>query len=151
MMHRLAILFIVICIGTSIQAQEKRISKEEFRERQEAFFIKEAGLTEEEASKFFPLYYELQDRRKAINDIGWEQMRKGKNSETTEAEYAEIIEKVAKAHVDAEKLDLEYLKKFKQILSAKKIYNFQRAEMKFRHDMLKNVHRPQPQDKDKKK
>lgn len=146
MIQRLATLLIILCISISIQAQDKKkngFTKEEFRSRQEAYLTEKADLTKEEASQFFPLYFELQDRKKAVNDEGWKQVNKGKDPKTTDAEYEQIIDNIVKARIDADKLDLEYLQKFKKILSAKKIYKLQRAEMKFHRDILKIMHQPQ--------
>lgn len=150
MIQRLAILLIMISISISMQAQDKKkpgFSKEEFRARQESYLIEKAGLTKEEATKFFPIYFELQDRKKAVNDEGWKQIRKGKDPKTTEAEYEEIVDNIVKARIESDKLDLEYLQKFKKILSAKKIYKLQRAEMKFHRDILKIMHQPEKDNK----
>lgn len=138
-------LLIVLCISTYVQAQEKKkpgFSKEEFRARQESYLTEKAELTKEEAAKFFPVYFELQDRKKAINDQGWKQIRKGKDPNTTEAEYEQITESLIRTRIEADKLDLEYLQKFKQVLSAKKIFKVQHAEMKFHRDILKIMHQP---------
>lgn len=150
MIQRLAILLIMISISISMQAQDKKkpgFSKEEFRARQESYLTEKAGLTKEEATKFFPIYFELQDRKKAVNDEGWKQIRKGKDPKTTEAEYEEIVDNIVKARIESDKLDLEYLQKFKKILSAKKIYKLQRAEMKFHRDILKIMHQPEKDNK----
>ena len=42
---------------------------------------------------------------------------------TTEAQYAEINEKVANNRIAADQLDKTYLGKFKKILSSKKIFS----------------------------
>lgn len=150
MVQRLATLLILLWIGISMQAQDKKkpgFSKEEFRARQESYLAEKAELTKEEAAKFFPVYFELQDRKKAVNDEGWKQIHKGKNPKTTEAEYEQIIDNIVKARIDADKLDLEYLQKFKKILSAKKIYKVQRAEMRYHRDILKIMHQPQKKGK----
>ena len=89
------------------------------------------------------IYFELQDRKKTVNDKAWEQARKGKNPKTTDAEYEQIIEGIVKARIEADKLDLEYLQRFKKILSPKKIYKLQRAEIKFHRDILKIMHQSQ--------
>lgn len=146
MIQRLATLLIILCVGISMQAQDKKkpyFSKEEFRARQEAYLTQKAEITKEEAAKFFPVYFELQDRKKAVNDKAWEQARKGKAPDTTDAEYEQIIDDIVKARIEADKLDLEYLQKFKKILSPKKIYKLQRAEMKFHRDILKIMHQQQ--------
>lgn len=144
MINRLTTLFVILCMGISVQAQDKKppISKEEFRQRQECYLTEKAGLSKEEAAKFFPIYFELQDKRREINDKGWKQLHRGKNAQTTEVEYEEIIENVIKARIEADKLDLQYLQKFRKILPASKIYKLQRAEMKFHRDILKITNQP---------
>lgn len=144
MIRRLALLFVVLSLGISVQAQKNksRCSQEEFRERQKSYLTEKAELSSEEAAKFFPLYFELQDKKKAINDESWKRSRKGKDPQTTEAEYEEIIDLVVKTRIKADELDMEYLQKFKKVLSARKIYKLQRAEMKFHRDLLKIMHQP---------
>lgn len=149
MIQRLATLLIILCVSISIQAQDKKkpgFSKEEFRARQESYLTQKAELTKEEADKFFPVYFELQDRKKAVNDKAWKQARKGKDPKTTDAEYEKIIDDIVKARIEADELDLMYLQKFKKLLPTKKIYKLQRAEVKFHRDILKIMHH-QPQKK----
>ena len=143
MIQKLATLLIISCISISIQAQDRKKSgftKEEFRARQEAYLMQKAEITQEEAAKFFPVYFELQDRKKAVNDKAWEQARKGKDPKTSDAEYEQIIEGIVKARIEADKLDLEYLQRFKKIRSPKKIYKLHRAEIRFHRDILKIMH-----------
>lgn len=66
MIQRLATLLITLYISISLQAQDKKklgFTKEEFRARQEAYLTQKAEITQEEATKFFPIYFELQDRK----------------------------------------------------------------------------------------
>ena len=98
-------------------------------------------MTKEEAAKFFPIYFELQDKKKKLNDESWDLMRKGKDDKTTEAQYEEINEKVANNRIAADQLDKTYLGRFKKILSSKKIFLVQRAEMRFHREMIKGMHR----------
>ena len=87
MIQKLTTLLFILCLTLSVQAQKKPgFSKEEFRAKQEAYLTQKAELTAEEAGKFFPIYFELQDRKKAINDKAWQKARKGKNPNTTDAD-----------------------------------------------------------------
>ncbi len=149
MLQRLTIALTALCFCLTLQAQQPgkqpkgpRFSKEEFRVRQEAYLTEKAELTKEEAAQFFPVYFELQDKKQALNHEGWQRMRKGKDPNTTEAEYEKMVEDILKTRIETDKLDLEYLARFKKILSAKKIYKLQHAEMKFSRDILKIMHRP---------
>ena len=110
-------------------------------QKQKAFIIEQAGLSKQEAAKFFPVYFELQDKKKKLNDESWDLMRKGKDDKTTESQYEEINEKVANNRIAADQLDKTYLSKFKKILSSKKIFLVQRAEMRFHREMIKGMNR----------
>ena len=73
MIQRLATLLITLYISISLQAQDKKkpgFTKEEFRARQEAYLTQKAEITQEEATKFFPIYFELQDRKKTVLEPG---------------------------------------------------------------------------------
>ena len=131
------LLTLFACFCLCMQAQKPKLNKEEFRARQEAFIIENARLTPQEAQTFFPLYFELQDKKSQSNREAWKEIRKGKQPDTSEEEYSRIIEAVIQARITADQLDLEYLRKYKKFLSAKKIYDIQRAEMKFHRHLLK--------------
>ena len=137
--------------GISADGCDQHLSREEFRAKQKAFIIEQAGLNKEEAAKFFPVYFELQDKKKKLNDESWDLMRKGKDDKTTEAQYAEINEKVANNRIAADQLDKTYLGKFKKILSSKKIFLVQRAEMRFHREMIKGMNRSKDKGDDSKK
>ena len=47
------------------------------------------------------------------------------------------MEDVIKARIATDQLELEYVQKYKKFLSAKKIYQVQKAEMKFHRELLK--------------
>ena len=145
-MKRLIILLFIICGFTPLLwamdgCNQQRLSPEEFRAKQKAFIIEKAGLNKEEAAKFFPVYFELQDKKKALNDKAWGLLRKGKDDKTTEAQYAEILKGVYDARSASDKLERDYYEKFKKILSNKKIYMVQKAEMRFHRELLKSANR----------
>ncbi|MBR5612527.1 MAG: hypothetical protein IKW43_05220 [Bacteroidaceae bacterium] len=119
-------------------AQKKNPSNEaEFRTKQQAYMTKKAALTPEESEKFFPLYFEFQDKKKAINKEAWKIARKGKNPETTDTEYQEIIDTFFDNQETIAKLEKEYIKKYRAFLSDKKVYMVYWAERKFTRNMLK--------------
>ena len=137
--YYLYLFFTLLCVCIHAQKTKNSCSEEEFRAKKQAYLTEQAGLTEEEAAQFFPVYYELQALKKQVNRKAWNEARKGKNPETTEAEYENIL----LSFIDAEEkncnLDKEYLKKYQSILSNKKIYMVLRAEIKFNRNMVKIV------------
>lgn len=138
MMYKNILVTIILSISSiSLFAQKPRMSREEFRQCQEKYIKEQTGLTQQEAQQFFPLYFELQDKKDAINRQAWAQMRKGKEENLSEAEYNKIVEEIIKARISCDQLDLEYLHKYQKFLSSKQIFNIQRAEMKFHRELLK--------------
>ena len=144
-MKKLIALLVLLCgfmpLLWAADGCEQHLSREEFRTKQKEFITEQAGLSKEEAAKFFPVYFELQDKKKKLNDESWSLMRKGKDDKTTEAQYKEINEKIAENRIAADQLDKTYLGKFNKILSSKKIFLVQRAEMRFHREMIKGMHR----------
>ena len=142
-MKKLIILLIIVCGFTpalrAMGSPNQHLSPKEFRAKQQAFITEKAGLTQEEAAKFFPVYFELQDRKKQLNDEAWKLLRSGKDEKTTDTQYGEILEGVYDARIASDRLDKTYFEKFKKILSCKKIYLVQRAEMRFHRELLKGV------------
>lgn len=144
-MKKLIVLFVMMCgvmpLLWATDGCDQHLSPEEFRTKQRAYITEKAGLTQEEATKFFPLYFELQDRKKQLNDEAWKLLRKGKDEKTTESQYEEIMEGVYDARIASDRLDKSYFDKFKKILTCKKIYLVQKAEMRFHRDLLKGMNK----------
>lgn len=146
-MKKLIVLFVMICGFMPLlwagHGVDQHMSPEEFRAKQKAFITQKAELTKEEAAKFFPVYFELQDRKKQLNDEAWQLLRKGKDDNLTEEQYNEILEGVYDTRIASDRLDKTYYEKFKKILSCKKIYMVQRAEVRFHRELLKGMNRKQ--------
>ena len=121
---------------TTVHAQHT-MNKQQFRERQKEFLTERASLTPEEADSFFPLYFELQDKKHNLNKEAWGKLRREQKEKLTDSEYSKIIDDVAKARIASDELEYEYIQLYKKFLSAKKIYRIQRAEMHFHRDLLK--------------
>jgi hypothetical protein len=134
------ILITLLMMTTLLPAlAQQKCNREEFRAKQEAYLTEQAELTQDEAARFFPLYFELQDKKKALNDAAFAKAKTGKKGTATEKEYEDILDQLAQARLACDRLDVEYLGRFKQILSAKKLYFLQRAEMKFHRDLVRIV------------
>ena len=140
------LLLIIILFSIAATAQERnhqqrppRMSHEEFRIKQQEYITNHAELTEEEISAFFPLYFELQDKKHEANRRVWTQARAIAPHERTEEEYAQMIEALADIKIQCATLEKEYLKKFKEILPAKKIMRVQMAEDRFQRELLREM------------
>lgn len=141
--YYLFLLLTFMCISIHAQKQGKSCSEEEFKAKKQAYLAEQAELTEEEAAKFFPIYFELQALKKEINKQAWKKGKTGKDPQTTEAEYEAILNAFIDSEVRNCELDKEYLKKYQTVLSNKKIYKVLHAEIKFNRNMLKIIQTPQ--------
>ena len=126
----------ILCLPATAQNKSK-YSKSEFRAKKQAYMAEKAGLTEEESEKFFPLYFEFQDKKKEINKDAWGTAKKGIKPYTTDQEYKEIIDNFFTDQEAIAKLEREYIEKYRKVLSDKKIYMLYWAEIKFSRNMLK--------------
>ena len=119
-------------------AQKKdKCNEPEFRAKKPAYMAKKAHLPQEETEKFFPLYFEFQDKKKEINKEAWGNAKKGIKPETSEEQYEEIIDNYFDEQERIARLEKEYIKRYREILSNKKIYMLYWAEIKFSRNMLK--------------
>lgn len=137
--YSLLLILTVLCLSVQAQKPKDKCSEEDFRAQKQAYLTEQAGLTKEEAAKFFPIYYELQALKKDINKKAWKKAHKGKEAQTTEKEYEDILETFIQAEEQNTELDKEYLKKYQTVLTNKKIYMVLRAEIKFNRNMLKII------------
>lgn len=152
-MKRLIVLLIMACsivpvLVASDGMHQQRLSEQEFRAKQQAYITEKAGLTKDEAERFFPVYFELQDKKKKLNDEAWGWLRKGKQEGVTEEQYSEILEEVYDARIAAERLEKTFFEKFRKILSSEKIYKVMRAEMRFHRDLLKEMRKGSGKEKE---
>nr|WP_262918925.1 hypothetical protein [Bacteroides sp. ET71] len=143
MIKKLLVLWVVACgfmpLLWAVEGCEQHLTKEEFRAKQQAYITEKAGLTSEEATAFFPLYFELQDQKQQLNEEAWTLLREGKKDNVSEERYEEILNGVYEARISADRLEKSYFRKFRDILSCKKIYLVQQAEMRFHRELLKGM------------
>ena len=123
-------------LPASAQKKEK-CNETEFRAKKQAYMAKKANLTPEETEKFFPLYFEYQDKKKEINKGAWGNAKRGIKPETSEKEYEKIIDNFFDEQERIAQLEKDYIEKYRKILSNKKIYMLYWAELKFSRNMLK--------------
>ncbi|MCR4765664.1 MAG: hypothetical protein K5856_05785 [Bacteroidaceae bacterium] len=145
-MKRIVLLLTLVMGITALSAQNtkrhERMSPEQFQQRQQEYLTKAAGLTEQEAKDFFPLYFEMKDKQKAATDEAWKLFREAKNDGAKEGSYKEILDSFAESQLTSARLEKTYLDKFRKILSDKKIYEIKQAEMGFRTNMVRDMWRP---------
>lgn len=144
MKRYLLLIISILCLTASAQQQSGtqrplRMTPEEFQAKQKEFIAQHAELTPEESAAFFPLYFELQNKKHEANRNVWKKARAVKPHERTEEECDEMIDALADVKIECATLEKEYLMKFKEILPAKKLMRVQMAEDRFQRELLKGM------------
>jgi len=141
----LLVVLAFVCAFAQAQPQpggeRKKFSPEQFKKDLEQFVTKEAELTQEEATKFFPMLHELMDRQRRNGDLQRDLMHSC-NANSTEAQYQRALEKSINCELANKKLEKDYLKKFNTVLSWNKIYRVRMALNKFQRTLLRRFAPP---------
>ena len=119
--------------------RNEQFSPAEYWQQQKAFFTDKAGLTEDEANAFFPLYNELQQKKRDLNRETRRFMREAASMDASEEQSLKAIDAQAETNIKIAELEKEYLQKFKEVLPANKILKVQNAEEQFNSQMLKDI------------
>ena len=126
----------LVCLPMFAQKKNK-YNEKDFRGKQQIYMTEKAGLTSEEAEKFFPLYFELQDKKMAINKERWNEACQATKQDMSEETYEAIIEKYVNAEQAILDLGKEYIEKYRKVLSERKLCLVYMAEVKFNRNMMK--------------
>lgn len=121
------------------QQQVEQFSPTDYRNRQKDFISKHAGLTEDEANRFFPLYYELQEKKRDLNREARQQAFHPQNRPFTEEEYTRIVDNMANLDIKIAVLEKSYIDQYKKVIPASKILKVQMAEEQFNSEILKDM------------
>lgn len=119
--------------------QPPRFSPQAFRAQIHAYIAKVAGMTAQEAALYFPLYDEMHEKQRAINDKIGELCRDAERKYNTDAEYAKALNQIDHLKIQNEKLEVVYHKKMMNLVPAKKVFAAIGAESAFHRRMLKNM------------
>lgn len=136
-MKRLVVCSIMTLAVLAVVAHEpqQKFSPEKFQAELEQFITTEAGLSQEEAARFFPVYREMQQKQRAVYD----QMKDiGKMKPQQETACMKAVEKRDELELQLKKIQQTYHTKFFSILSASKVYDIIKAEDRFHRRAFKN-------------
>ena len=146
MKRTIQILLMLLCTALAATAQEhngrngkKMFSHQEFQEQQKTFITMHAKLTPEEADAFFPLFFELQKKKRELNKDLRNKSNPKHNATQSEEECAANVNKLAETRVKIAELEKEYTLLYLKVLPASKILNVQYAEEHFQREMLKGM------------
>lgn len=103
-----------------------------------AYITERLGLTTEEAEKFWPIYREFSDKRKAVRQQYQEAKRSGQKEEV----LVDLQLKTRQQELDLEK---DYSGRLMKVISAQKLVNLNSAEHDFTRLVMKQIQQRQLQ------
>lgn len=143
-MKKLFSILFLFTITLSLFAQnneKRRFNPVQFAKDQEAFIMSKAQLTQQEATAFFPVFREMQNKQRELFKKTREYMRMKPQSDK---EAAEIICKIDDLESQIKRIQAQYHNKFCKIIPATKVYNCIKAEEIFKHHAMENAARQAP-------
>lgn len=118
----------------------QHLDPDEFIKLQKEFIKKEANLSDTEATEFFKLYYDLQEKKR-INNKKINSLTKRIDETVSDKEYSSIIDEIYAVRQANCKLDFDYSHAYAKVISSKKIYLVMKAESEFRREIVRGIHR----------
>ena len=121
-----AVLMFVVALGALAEEQQK-FSPEKFQADLEQYITTEAGLTNEEAAKFFPLYREMQQKQRVVYNKIHELFKLPHD----EASCKRAIQRRDQLEIELKQIAQTYHNKFLRVIPASKVIGTIVAEDKF--------------------
>ena len=139
----------IIASAQGRQMNKPHFSPEEFQAKQKAYITEKAGLTQEEADSFFPLFFELQKKKFELEHNVRKDFRKNRDEMMTDDECRKFVYQMADTRIEIAKLEREYTDKYLQVIPPCKLRRVQHAEGMFQRDLMKKMteHRPKEERK----
>ncbi|MDR1337315.1 MAG: hypothetical protein LBK22_10855 [Tannerella sp.] len=117
----------------------KPFDREAFIAKRNVYITEQVGLTATEASVFIPLDNELMQKKFEVGRECHKLERELKKKDgKTEEEYNKLLKCREDVKEKRDKLDKEYLEKFKQILSAEQLVKYQSADRAFFDEFVRD-------------
>lgn len=108
-----------------------RIDPKDLRRRQEAFIVKEAGLTSDEAAFFFPLFRELKQKQRTIRRAIRQKLKSVQEGRPTEKDCDGILKEIEALERRNTELELSYYAKWRKKIASSKILRILAADRRF--------------------
>ena len=120
---------VLVCMADEPQnTTPQKFSPEKFQAEMEKFITQEAGLSADEAAKFFPLFREMQQKQRAVFAKVREE---GRVKPTDDASCKRLVQRRDEVELELKKIQQTYHNKFFTVLSASKVFDVLRAEERF--------------------
>ena len=148
-MKRIAFSFMLLCMSLTGLAQDvqgqqgqqgqhtqrRDFSPEAFWKMLQEYVNHEAGLSQEEGEKIYPMLKQMMGEQHKNNARTMEILRSC-NESTSDAEYGTAIKQLLEIEVENKRIEETYYKKFHDVLSWQKIFEVRKALYKWNREAL---------------
>lgn len=130
------LLFSVFMMLTVCASAQHKFDPVKFRAELHQYLIAEAGLTQAEQKKFFPVYDEMREKQRSLHH----KMRAIRHQKpTTESACRSAITQKDNLDVQMREIERTYHQKFLKLLPATKVYTILAAEERFHRREFKKL------------
>lgn len=136
------IVFVLVCLFPALAQQREggrpRFNLEEFQSRMKTFICARAALSQAEADKVFPVFFEMKQKRmENTRQVGALTMEAFKKTDAKECDA--LLKQITALNVESSKLEQAYYAKISKLVGAKKALNVMFADDAFHREMLRKA------------
>lgn len=136
----ISVLALAVLVCTAAFAQNEKGNKEQWREKvraEQAAYIKaELKLSDEEAQKFWPVYEDIQAKRREAFKESFNAMKALKEDLDKGGDSGKSLDKYLSAKKKIQDLDNDAVKKYSKVLPKEKVARLVLSEERFRHNQI---------------
>ena len=137
----IAIAMLVSVAAFAQNQKDKKIKKDEswrekVRAEQVAHITSDLNLTEAEAQKFWPVYNDVQAKRRDVYKSSFEAMKALKEKMDAGEDVSSELEKYLDSKKSIEEFDRGAVKEYKRVLPVEKVAKLILSEERFRHNQI---------------
>lgn len=141
----IAVLFSVAAFAQKDNSKKKGEDwREKIRAEQVAHITTDLNLTEVEAQKFWPVYNDVQSKRRDIYKASFEALKALREKLDAGADVSKELDKYLECKKEIEEFDRGSVKEYKRVLPTEKVAKLILSEEKFRHNQIGKLGGGQP-------
>lgn len=130
----------IVSVAAFAQKADKKDNGQSWREKvraeQVAFITSDLGLTESEAQKFWPVYNDIQAKRRDAYKESFEAMRALEEGLEKDEDTGKLLDNYMAAKAKITDLENESVKKYSTVLPKKKVAKLMLSEERFRQSQI---------------
>ncbi|MFR1987767.1 MAG: hypothetical protein ACLS29_06575 [Prevotellamassilia sp.] len=114
----------------------ERCQRERFVREITTFITCEAGLTKEEAQKFFPVFFEMREKQHILERQKAKALRLAAAHNPSDRECARVLDEIERFNQKSLRIETSYTKRLEKLIGARKLVKVLSADRKFARRMF---------------